>query len=63
MVYSVMTLFPGGWRNYHAPIEQAWGPYLQGSYSMDEAIATTATAIAPQSSPRKVKKPEPSTTK
>ena len=47
MVYTVVTLFPGGWRNYRVPIEDAWAPYLQGSYSMDEAIARIAKAIVP----------------
>lgn len=47
MVYTVVTLFPGGWRNYRVPIEDAWAPYLQGSYSMDEAIARTAKAVVP----------------
>jgi hypothetical protein len=47
MVYSVVTLFPGGWRTYRMPIEEAWAPYLQGRYSMDEAIARTVKAVAP----------------
>ena len=47
MVYSVVTLFPGGWRTYRMPIEEAWAPYLQGRYSMDEAIARIVKAVAP----------------
>jgi hypothetical protein len=47
MVYTVGTLFPRGWRNYRVPIEEAWAPYLQGSDSMDEAIARTVKAVAP----------------
>jgi hypothetical protein len=46
MVYSA-SLFPGVWRNYRMPIAEAWAPYLQGSYSMDEAIARTVKAVAP----------------
>jgi len=46
MVYSVKNLFPGGWRNYRRPIEEAWAPYVQGEYSMDEAITKTVSALA-----------------
>lgn len=46
-VYTVATLFPGGWRNYRMPIEEAWQPYLRGNYPMDEAIAITVKAVAP----------------
>jgi hypothetical protein len=46
LAYST-NLFPGVWRAYRTPIEDAWGPYLQGRYSMDEAIAKTVSAIAP----------------
>jgi hypothetical protein len=47
MVYSVKSLFPTVWSSYRKPIEEAWGPYLQGRYSMDEAIAKTVDAVAP----------------
>ena len=47
MVYSVPNLFAGVWRTYRMPIEEAWAPYLQGSYSMEEAIARTVQAVAP----------------
>jgi hypothetical protein len=47
MVYSVNSLFPTLWSSYRRPIEEAWAPYLQGSYSMDEAIARTVKAVAP----------------
>jgi hypothetical protein len=46
MVYSA-NLFAGVWRAYRKPIEEAWQPYLQGSYSMAEAIARTTRAVAP----------------
>jgi hypothetical protein len=47
MVYSAPNLFAGVWRAYRKPIEEAWEPYLRGSYSMDEAIAQTVKAVAP----------------
>jgi hypothetical protein len=46
-VYSAANLFAGMWRVYRKPIEEAWEPYLRGSYSMDEAIAKTVKAVAP----------------
>jgi len=47
LVYSRANLFDGLWRAYRKPIEEAWEPYLQGRYSMDEAIAKTVKAVAP----------------
>jgi hypothetical protein len=45
VVYA--SLFAGVWRAYRKPIEEAWEPYLQGRYSMDDAIAKTVKVVAP----------------
>jgi hypothetical protein len=46
VVYSG-DLFAGAWRSYRKPSEAAWQPYLQGSCSMDEAIARAVKVVAP----------------
>ena len=46
LVYS-LGLFDTQWVAYRNVIEDAWEPYLRGSYSMDEAIAKTVKAVAP----------------
>jgi hypothetical protein len=44
-VYA-LGLFDRVWTNYRKPIEDAWGPYLQGRFTMDEAIAKTVNSLA-----------------
>jgi hypothetical protein len=46
MVYS-LGLFDTQWAQYRDLIEGVWKTYLQGRYSMDEAIARTVKAVAP----------------
>lgn len=46
LVYS-LGLFETQWAQYQKPIESAWSPYLQGIYSMDEAVAATVRALTP----------------
>ena len=45
-VYALGLYERGTWAAYRKPIEEIWGPYLQGRYSMDEAIARTVNAVA-----------------
>lgn len=38
-------LFDRAWPQYRQPIADAWGPYVQGRGTMDDAIATTVAAL------------------
>jgi len=38
-------MFERAWPQYREPIADAWGPYVDGRRTMDEAIAATAAAI------------------
>ncbi len=46
LVYS-LGLFDRVWSAYRKPIEDAWEPYIQGRYSMDEAIAKSVEGVDP----------------